>query len=127
MESKGTVLYTALVKKESGRDIDFSFDESDGMEAYGLIKINLVGRIMFLVESMNLLAEQGLDEIGEIRIRIFSGEEGITVLREGNGILSGVIPDEAARILLFVLEVLDRRLANFCEAFGSMIQLQENC
>lgn len=128
MIRENMVLYAARIKKDGGKDVDLEFEEAEEMRPYSLVKINLVGRVMFLVESLNLLAEdEGLDEADEIVIRVLLKDEGITVTREGNGIPKNGLPPAAEKILHFVLEVLDRRLANFCELVGNMIQIQENC
>ena len=122
MSTKGDILYTAVIKKEKGARPEFSFSENETIKIHSLVKTNLVGRIMFLVEGINLLAEKGeLDTVGTIEIIIVSGPEGLTVMRNGNGIPEGEEKSDTAVKLLFLLEVLDRRLANFCELFAKYI------
>lgn len=122
MSTKKEILYTAVIKMDKGARPDFSFSENETLKIHSLVKTNLVGRIMFLVEGINLLAEKGeLDSVEKIEIEIMSDAKGLTVMRNGNGIPEGEEESEAAKKMLFLLEVLDRRLANFCELFAKYI------
>ena len=122
MDDKSTVLYTANIRKEKGQRLDFEFKENEDAHLSSLVKVNLVGRIMFLVEGINILAENdGLDVVEEIEIRILAGDGKLTVMRQGNGLSDDPPADPASEKLLFLIDVLDRRLANFCEFFADYI------
>jgi len=122
MDDKSTVLYTANIRKEKGQRLDFEFKENEDAHLSSLVKVNLVGRIMFLVEGVNILAENNeLDAVEEIEIRILAGDGKLTVMRQGNGLSDDSQGDPASEKLLFLIDVLDRRLANFCEFFADYI------
>lgn len=122
IDDKTAVLYTATIKKEKGQRLDFDFKENEEAHLSSLVKVNLVGRIMFLVEGINILAENDeLDAVEEIEIRILAGDGKLTVMRQGNGLSDDPPSDPASEKLLFLIDVLDRRLANFCEFFADYI------
>lgn len=122
IDDKSTVLYTANIRKEKGQRLDFEFKENEDAHLSSLVKVNLVGRIMFLVEGVNILAENDeLDAVEEIEIRILAGDGKLTVMRQGNGLSDDSQGDPASEKLLFLIDVLDRRLANFCEFFADYI------